>query len=355
MRFIRRLAAVLFCGLGCIVLASPASAQGTRPAETKGNPGSGVKTAQAKPLGPEAPRQGNPSRPATGSVGNSSSAPQPPFPPLPEDHQKYLDDILRFWEQSSSDTKRYTCKFERWEYEPVFGPPDTYKTYSTGVIKYAAPDKGMFQVQKILHWTPEKIKNGEPKYVTHKDPDDPKKDEAGEHWICDGQSVFEFNHQKKQLIERQLPPDMRGQAIADGPLPFLFGAKADKIKERYWVRVITPADAEGEYWLEAFPKSRADAANFKKVEVIIDAKDFLPKAIQVFYPGYHPKNNPVRAVFMFAERKKNALVLDPLHIWDKEFYKPATPRGWEKIVEKYPVDEPPAAKTSQAKKPTGKK
>ena len=71
---------------------------------------------------------------------------------------------------------------------------------------------------------------------------------------------------------------MQGKAIVDGPLPFLFGAKADKIKARYWLRVITPSDAKGEYWLEAWPKSRYDSANFQRVEIILDEKDYLPKA-----------------------------------------------------------------------------
>ena len=33
---------------------------------------------------------------------------------------------------------------------------------------------------------------------------------------------------------------MRGEAIADGPIPFISGAKADKMKQRYWIRDITP-------------------------------------------------------------------------------------------------------------------
>jgi hypothetical protein len=47
----------------------------------------------------------------------------------------------------------------------------------------------------------------------------------------------------------------------------LFGAKAEKIKERYWVRAVHPPQGkEGqEYWIQAYPKRRQDAANFKMV------------------------------------------------------------------------------------------
>ena len=73
---------------------------------------------------------------------------------------------------------------------------------------------------------------------------------------------------KKQLIERKLPPEMQGKAIADGPLPFVFGAKADQLKRRYWMRDITPEEDIGKrIWLEAVPKLQQDAANFQKATI----------------------------------------------------------------------------------------
>ena len=53
-----------------------------------------------------------------------------------------------------------------------------------------------------------------------------KKDAIGEHWVCDGQNVYEYRHDQKQLVVRPIPPAMQGKAIVDGPLPFLFGAEA---------------------------------------------------------------------------------------------------------------------------------
>ena len=37
-----------------------------------------------------------------------------------------------------------------------------------------------------------------------------------------------------------MPPELQGKAIVDGPLPFLFGADAQKLKQRYYLRIITP-------------------------------------------------------------------------------------------------------------------
>lgn len=326
-------------------------------AAQKGGAGTGgpKKVAKLPVAGPEAPAQVQEDVPKKNGKGVPTVpfVPRQPFPPLEPEHQKYLDDILKYWEKSSSAIQRYWCKFQRWEYDPVFGPKDVHSTFSTGIIQYATPDKGLFKVEKILHYSPPKKEGDEPKYVAHEG-------DFGDHWVCDGQSVFKYDYPRKQLIESKLPPELKGKAIADGPLPFLFGAKADKIKARYWVRVITPSDAKGEYWLEAFPKYQSDAANFKKIEVIIDEADFLPKAIQVFLPGYDERANPVRSVFMFADRKKNNHILDPLGLFNKNFARPTLPKGWEKIVVEHGLDgdevPPPAAsKGNQANRPTGKK
>ena len=65
-------------------------------------------------------------------------------------------------------------------------------------------------------------------------------------------------------------------------------ASADELKKRYWIRVITPKERgeKGEYWLEAYPKFRRDSANFQKVEIILEKKDFLPAVLTLFSPEH---------------------------------------------------------------------
>ena len=75
---------------------------------------------------------------------------------------------------------------------------------------------------------------------------------------------------RRNCCSIELPPEVRGQAIGKGPLPFLFNAKADDIKQRFWIHVITPPNTKGEYWLEAVPKTQEDAANFMFIHIIID-------------------------------------------------------------------------------------
>jgi TIGR03009 family protein len=222
-----------------------------------------------------------------------------PWDPLTPAEQGSVDELMKAWEQHSSDIERYRCNFTRWEFDTVFGPKDPTKpkTVGEGRLLYAAPDKGLFEVTSLkVYVAPAKA--GDKEEWKPRAPE-----EIGEYWVCDGKRIFAFDAKKKQLIESELPPQMQGKAIVDGPLPFLFGAKADKIKARYWLRLITPEGVSGEQWIEASPKYAADALNFKMVHVIIDEKDFLPKAIQSFDPSFNPNKNPKRSVYTFENRK----------------------------------------------------
>jgi TIGR03009 family protein len=279
-----------------------------------------------------------------------AAAPQAPaWIPLPVEHQKYVDDVLNYWESRSNEIKTYKSAFQRWEYDPVFGPkdPQTAKNFSEGIIQYAKPDKGMFKVEITKVYTPPANEGDAPQYV--------QQTGYGEHWVCNGTSVFEFDNRRKALIERPLPPDMQGKAIADGPLPFLFGAKAATIKARYWIRAVTPPSVKGEYWLEAVPKSRHDSANFKMVHVILDEQEFLPKGIQVFAPNYDEKTNPSRTAYVFPPKTREINKYDLLgavNPFAREFYEPKAPSGWKKIVEDLNVHVAPAEPpTGQATRP----
>lgn len=307
---------------------------GPQPVSPIKEPGPGAAPAERQmplPVRPAVPNQGGgQAAPGAQAVGLKA----PSWYPLPEGRAEYLDKILLYWEQESEKIERYQCKFKRWEYDPVFGPKpgpdgvDIPKSYSEGELHYKKPDKGNFHVKLSKVYVAPK-EGGKATY-------EKQADEMNEHWVCDGMSVFEFDGRKKQLIERPLPPEMQGKSIADGPLPFLFGAKAETIKQRYWMRVITPEGAKNEYWLEAQPKSRHDAANFKLVQVIIDEADFLPKQLTVFAPNYDPRTNPAKTSYRFDERKVNwnetlAWLAEP---FKRAFDKPVAPFGWTKVVEK---------------------
>jgi len=242
---------------------------------------------------------------------------QQALPQLSPQEQAELDHILAAWESESDKIKTLTATFSMWEYGGAFGgnakpgeaPQPTREC--TGEIHFAAPDKGSYEITKG----------------------------AEEHWVCDGKSIYQFDAKQKRLKEYKLPAELQGKAITNGPLPFVFGAKAATLKQRYWMRIITEPGKEGEIWIEAWPRWQQDAANFHHVQVILNSKTMLPMAIRMY-----DVNPQMHKVYAFEGTNVNGT-------WDqiKDFFaRPRTPFGWKHEVIEPPADALPPADRPQA-------
>ncbi|HWB00950.1 MAG TPA: TIGR03009 domain-containing protein [Pirellulales bacterium] len=237
-------------------------------------------------------------------------APQVPFV-LSAQEQANLDLLLRAWEHHSGLIQTFSCGFTKYEYNAVWvqSPPHR-KAISEGELKFSKPDKGMYHIVAI----------------------DGKKSDEGDYWVCDGKSIYVKDYSTKTVKELRLPPDMQGKAISDGPLPFVFGVEAEKLKQRYWMRITTPAEVKGQVWLEAFPKFGRDAQNFRKVEVVLSDTDLTPLAIQIYQPEDDSPRKKVTDVYALRDIKKNAMV-DRLLEFTRNFVAPPTPPFWKHVVE----------------------
>lgn len=270
---------------------------------------------------------------AEAATGPLPAPKAPSWHPVPEDERLYIEKVLKYWESETAKISNYRCDFRKYTYAPNFAPANVHYEYSTGQIMYAKPDKGMYRVDEIHRYRPPKEKGGKPEHVK-------AEGEKGEHWICDGKSVYYFDYLNKLLRKTNLPPEMQGKAIADGPLPFVFGAEAKKIQERYWLKVVTPENAVDEIRLAARPRFREDAANYQEIIIVIDHKEFLPKAMTVFMPNYDAKTNPAKENYTFDKRENNLAE----SIWNTlkgEFYQPKTPGGWKLEEQEVPREEIP--------------
>ena len=69
--------------------------------------------------------------------------------PLEPALKKHTDQVLSYWEHHSSKIDRYRCDFQRWEYDRQNFHRTEAQTYSKGKIKYAKPDKGLFEVTEL--------------------------------------------------------------------------------------------------------------------------------------------------------------------------------------------------------------
>jgi TIGR03009 family protein len=254
-----------------------------------------------------------------GAAPPNAGPPQPPPPPfiLTPAEQAQVDRLLLFWEKSSKNIKTFRCKFTRWEYDPVFGPPDKPTYIDEGELRYAAPDKGLYSVEGP----------------------------RAEKWICDGKSIFEYDFRKKQVIEHRLPPELQGKAIVNGPVPFLFGAKAEQLNRRYWMRIITPPGTQGQVWLEARPRFREDAQNFKYVELILTVREesVQPSAVQIYHPNGKNHTSYLLEAPVVNKPDLRGVFEDPFHA--------RVPIGWQKLVEDAPQGPNPAQRPGAGNAP----
>ncbi len=293
-------------------------------------------SAQYAPQGQnQTPRAGGTGQGATpartvidGRQASQAQSGQPHVPQgfqLTAEQQKWVDQVLGYWEHRSNQVNTFTTTFYRDEFNPTqVRDANIAWTKAKGEIKYAKPDKAMYRVDEVHYYEPPREQGQQGRYVK-------REDAQLEHWVCDGQATFEFDSRSKLLIERPLPEHMRGEAIADGPLPFLFGAEAAKLKRRYWFAPIVPPidqktgkPREKEFWLAAKPKTREDAQNFDLVKIVIDGTDFLPRELHIYMPG-----GKERKVFYFTDRTVNP----SFQFLRKDFSKPSVPFGWKKTVE----------------------
>jgi TIGR03009 family protein len=251
-----------------------------------------------------------------------------PFPELSAAEQKQVDEVLLNWERKCDTIKTFKSDFVRETYNQ-FGPKErNFKaSVAEGEIKYQKPDHGKIQVTHEKVWDAAK---GD--YVDST--------EVLEHWVCDGKNVYFFAQADKQLVENPVPKEMQGNAISQGPLPFVFGAKAADLKARYFIR--EDKNTPSEYVrLEIYPRFQADAANYRRVLFVLNRKTFEPAAIEMENPGQNNQGVIERDTYRFKGVAINSFAWKLLD----EFGAPSVPRGWKKVVMNQ--DAEPASKLAQ--------
>jgi TIGR03009 family protein len=242
---------------------------------------------------------------------------------LTSDQQKSVDRLLARWEQWNTGLKTFECRFKRWTYDGVFGRPGQPTHVDAGTIKYAASGRGLFRVDS-----------------TEKDGKlAPIDDARAEHWLCDRNAIYWYNHAKKQVIAYKLPPELQTSQVVDGPLTFPFSdfswllfqrplrpspfsGRAAELNKQYYLREITPAGTTDQIWLEAFPRSTCVGADVQSLQLIFRAKDMAPLAMKVFAPN--AKDSVVYSFFDVVVNGPSA---------EKAALEPTIPPGWQKVVE----------------------
>jgi TIGR03009 family protein len=208
---------------------------------------------------------------------DAGKLPRPPAPdPLKvEVISPELEKILKNWELTTSGFKKMTAEFSRFKYDKTF----EVEWRAEGKVAYEAPDKGNYVLNGV---TIEKGDVSKKKSAKDGTPYTLKSSDS-ERWVCTGKEVIKINEKDKTDEKLPIPPDSQGENIMDGPLPFLFGMKADQAKRRYKLSLNKNTSKE-EIWLDVIPRWQNDAANWSSAVVIIYAKTFQPKAVKLVDP-----------------------------------------------------------------------
>jgi TIGR03009 family protein len=281
----------------------------------------------AVPIGAQQPGGGQQAQavkqPQANNVPAAAQPARQPFPPLTPEEDARLQKLLLAWEQQSKGTKTLDCSFLRWHYDMAAAPAGVPATKSAGVVKYAAPDQGLFKVDQKVFFNG--MKAGKPQFQAIEG-------KFGEHWVCNGRELIEFDRTMKECRIQALPKQMQGTQIFNSPLPFVFNSDAKQIQERYWVREV--AGPAGVYLLEAWPKRQEDRAQYKTVQIALDASTFLPKALMMYAPNFNVKLAQKFDHYEFQEMKRNSLT-NGIRSFMNNFIPQKPPANWKIIRQNF--------------------
>ncbi|QDT35602.1 hypothetical protein [Thalassoglobus polymorphus] len=191
--------------------------------------------------------------------------------------------VLQEWEQKTAGIDTLQGVFRRYVYDSTFG----VEKRAVGEYWFGSPDKARMDfnpdpdIVKALAASP-----GQP--LTHKAPDGKVysvQADAHKVWICNGKDILEVDVAPKQYSKMEIPPQYQGQRITDGPMPFLFGMKADSVTKRYKMAFGEMHDPERQIHIIAYPLVPNLRREFQRAEVLLDPNTFLPNAVKLWDPS----------------------------------------------------------------------
>ena len=242
---------------------------------------------------------------------------------LTPDEQRELDVFLARWEKYSTSIKRYDVNVNLHEYDMTLpgAKPNEATKVCFGYFKYIAnPVRFAYVIEG--EW-----RDG--KYV--KRDGDKNPDIYAEKTIIEEKRVFNYDYASKTVYQINVPSELIGKGIADSPLPLIFGAKAEELKQRFSMKIVIRED--GLIWLSARPLLIEDQQEFKELEILLE-KDLRARAIKK-----HDINDKSYKVFELKDTKINppfANVFDDM----KNFFTADKPIGWKLEVKDWIAVQP---------------
>jgi outer membrane lipoprotein-sorting protein len=203
-----------------------------------------------------------------------------------------VDSVLAKWEAASQACRTLDVQVTRFRYDNVFGGRDCTETAS-GRFYYEAPDVGRFEIRSndASCWSSLReciIWNGkETLWIDCKRRSCQKITEAQLQKTTDHGCGF-------WAIFATLARQLR---CPQNFLPLVVDIRAADLRKRFNLTIERSGD---EIWLRAVPKRSEEAANCRRITVILDAKTYRTTAIEIVDP-----NGKDRMVYRFDDPKLN--------------------------------------------------
>lgn len=219
-----------------------------------------------------------------------------------------LKEILDEWEQKSGQIKSLHGKHTRFEFNRTFA----VEKRAEGKFYVETPDKGRIDLVG-------KPRKNDVSTKIDKNTGKPYQLAVGsdQMWICSGDEIIIVNGDEKTYQIESIPERMRGANIIEGPLPFLFGMKANKAHERFQITLV--GKNESSLFLRIVPRRKSEKESYELAEVQLDRKSYLPIAVKL-----HDSTGNLETLYKFeildvnnrSMRSKLAAVFgdsDPFH------------------------------------------
>lgn len=216
-----------------------------------------------------------------------------------------LEQILKDWEKKTALIKKLSAHVKKIETDGTFG----VQKLGEGEIKFEGPDKASYHL--------------EPSAVP---PEQDKIEPAAEErWYCTGKEVYQISDMEKTYRVVPIPKEMQGKRIIDGPLPFLFGMKAEEAKRRYRFFPLKPVkNIPNSVWLKVIPRLQKDRANYRVAKLILDKETYVPIAVMTEDPA-----GTTKTTYLLTNIKVNPQKWFP---WQGNFIKPKL-KGYKLVID----------------------
>lgn len=228
-----------------------------------------VRVAQAPAAQPAATP--SPARPAVGTPVANAFVPPPAHYKLSENDKLKLDEFLTHWENFGKGIKQVSCDVHMMEFDGGVLQQDSKKpiAHTWGLFRFKAPNQLLYHIKGEFSYANVDA-GGEASW---------KEGQNELKIVLDGKSLTQYDYVNKKAVVYPLAEDEQNLDLTmdNGQFPLFFVAKAETLKNRFYLRLVTPAaKRQSEVWIEAFPRYARDAQQFQSIVVILGLKDMQP-------------------------------------------------------------------------------